>query len=578
MAATQCIQACRNGQDDLLQFKPGIRMGKKGGNKAAGESREYRDPALEITDHETFSWLLLSGRIKTADVDVRTRRARDRDLGVLLPVAVETAHPFSAYGFNGLGHCCSSCCSSASFPAAISRRLVYSEANTHRDLKVIWHLMVTNQHQEVIRIENNLENIASPKYRGRVKLLTDELKNGWAKLQISDLRISDSGTYQCLVQTAEGSDYKTITLSVRAPYNSVSKKIERTAEGDKVVLTCKSEGYPQSPVVWHDGHLQRHSPNTTATTTPDSLFRVTSQIEVSSSEKNNYTCNFTKDGYSATFHIPDDIRHPPGKNDALITVLCLGIILTAIGLGVVTYRRRKGPRAPRTRICLIDDGEKSMSATPCLHRDKGSGLEDTVIAEVENLRSHLKAYYSEFFLTTKTRHHCDSFAAEELPPRLQNNEGLPVRLQGLLPNAGEILLLEGPPRSGKTTVANILLSSWTDAASKFFDASILDLFMYVNCSTVKADLFQEATSQLSLSEKISAEELRTVLSQSNKTLLLLDGYKEGNHCFDETLRRFLSERGACRILVTSCLGDCPVLKQTLKTEGTLKLQIQSAKY
>ncbi|MEQ2172012.1 hypothetical protein GOODEAATRI_016548, partial [Goodea atripinnis] len=200
-----------------------------------------------------------------------------------------------------------------------------------------------------------------------------------------------------------------------------------------------------SPVVWHDGHLQRHSPNTTATTTPDSLFRVTSQIE-------NY-------------------------------------------------------------------------------RD-----------------------VSIF------------------------SEGLPVRLQGLLPNAGEILLLEGPPRSGKTTVANILLSSWTNAASKFFDASILDLFMYVNCSTVKADLFQEATSQLSLSEKISAEELRTVLSQSNKTLLLLDGYKEGNHCFDETLRRFLSERGTCRILVTSCLGDCPVLKQTLKTEGTLKLQIQSAKY
>lgn len=33
-------------------------------------------------------------------------------------------------------------------------------------------------------------------------------------LQISDLRITDSGTYQCLVQTTEGTDYKTITLSV----------------------------------------------------------------------------------------------------------------------------------------------------------------------------------------------------------------------------------------------------------------------------------------------------------------------------------------------------------------------------
>ncbi len=29
MAATQCIQACRHSQDDLLKFKPSIRMGKK---------------------------------------------------------------------------------------------------------------------------------------------------------------------------------------------------------------------------------------------------------------------------------------------------------------------------------------------------------------------------------------------------------------------------------------------------------------------------------------------------------------------------------------------------------------------
>ncbi|KAM4719232.1 programmed cell death 1 ligand 1-like [Anableps anableps] len=449
--------------------------------------------------------------------------------------------------------------------------------NPQHDLKVIWHWMDGNLYQEVIRLKDNVENSTSSKYQGRVKLLTDELKNGWAKLQISDVRMTDSGTYQCLVQTEEGTDYKTITLSVRAPYKSVSKRIERTAEGDKVVLTCQSEGYPQSPVVWQDGQTERHSPNTTATTTPDGLFKVTSQIEVSSSEKNNYTCNFIEDGYSATFRIPDDIPLPHGKNDALITVLCIGLILTAIGVGVVTYRRRKGGRTPNTRNCLVDDGE-SMSAAACLQRDKGNEVEEIVITEEENLRMHLKAYYSELYLTTKMRHHCDSFATDELPHRLQNNEGLPLRLQDLLPNAGELLLLEGPPGSGKTTVAHILLSSWTDAASKFLDAGFLDLLMYVNCSTMKGDLFQEATTQLSLSKKISVGELRTILSRSNKTLLLLDGYKEGNHFFDETLKRFLSERGSCRVLVTSCLGDCPMLKQNLKTRGTLKLQMQSAKY
>lgn len=32
--------------------------------------------------------------------------------------------------------------------------------------------------------------------------------------QVSRLRINDSGTYQCLVQTGEGADYKEISLSV----------------------------------------------------------------------------------------------------------------------------------------------------------------------------------------------------------------------------------------------------------------------------------------------------------------------------------------------------------------------------
>ncbi|XP_008422256.1 programmed cell death 1 ligand 1 isoform X1 [Poecilia reticulata] len=253
-------------------------------------------------------------------------------------------------------------------------------ANPQNDLKVVWHLTDTGPDQEVIRLVDNLESSASSKFKGRVKLLTDELKNSWAKIQISDLRITDSGTYQCLVQTTEGTDYKTITLSVGAQYHSISKRIERTAQGDKVVLTCQSEGYPMSPVVWQDERLQSYISNTTTTTTPDGLIKVVSQIEVSSSEKTKYTCNFTKDHSSATFHIPDDIPPRQGENDILIVVLCLGLVLTAIGFGVVIYRRRKGARTSRTHSCLAGD-EESMSAAACLQKDKAKEVEEIVITE-----------------------------------------------------------------------------------------------------------------------------------------------------------------------------------------------------
>ncbi|XP_041825113.1 programmed cell death 1 ligand 1-like isoform X2 [Melanotaenia boesemani] len=215
-------------------------------------------------------------------------------------------------------------------------------SNPHSDLKVIWQWTNNHVYQEVIRIDNNQEHSASQKYQGRVKLLTDELKEGWAKLQVSNLRINDSGNYQCLVQAAEGTDYKTISLSVKAPYKSVTKYIEKTAEEDVVLLTCQSQGYPESNVTWQDKLLQRHSSNTTTKLTPDQLYKITSQIQVNPSEKNNYTCTFTNDGYSATFHIPDEIPVSYGRSEALIVVLSIAVTLIVITVGVFMYRRRKG--------------------------------------------------------------------------------------------------------------------------------------------------------------------------------------------------------------------------------------------
>uniref|UniRef100_A0A3P9CNL5 Ig-like domain-containing protein n=1 Tax=Maylandia zebra TaxID=106582 RepID=A0A3P9CNL5_9CICH len=212
----------------------------------------------------------------------------------------------------------------------------------HPDLNVTWHWINSDSVQDVIRLDNGVPRSESPKYRGRVQLLTEELAEGWAKLKMSSLRISDAGKYQCVVHSADGADYKTIALSVEASYKSVTKHIERAATGDEVLITCQSEGYPKSTVEWQNGNLKTLNPNTTAESTPDQIFRITSQIKVSSSEKNNYTCKFTKDGSSATIYIPDEIPLSPAKSDAVIIILCIAVIVAFVSVGVVTYRRRKG--------------------------------------------------------------------------------------------------------------------------------------------------------------------------------------------------------------------------------------------
>ncbi|XP_026153861.1 programmed cell death 1 ligand 1-like [Mastacembelus armatus] len=449
-------------------------------------------------------------------------------------------------------------------------------------MRVTWHWITPTFTREVYQLDNGVEHVPSPEDHGRVKLLSDELKEGWAKLQVSRLRINDSGTYRCLVDTREGADYKTMTLSVIAPYKKVVQHIEKTPDGNKVQLTCQSEGYPESSVVWNNGHLQRLNADTKVVPTEDKLFLITSQIYVSPSDINNYTCNFTNGDHSATFFIPDELPAAHTNGDALIVVLSIGVVMVGIIIAVLMYRRRKGSSAPSTRNLLMDNDSMPPS---CLKIKEENDEERNILEECiqEDLGVFLKAEYCKLFLNAEVRRYCNTFDVEDLPHRLQNNEGQPVNLQALLPEAGTTHFLEGPPGSGKTTVAQTLVCSWTEgpthALSNLLDLSFLQLLLYVDCSEVKGDLFHEIMTQLSLKERISTQdELRTALTRSSQTLLLLDGYREGNQIFDESLKMFLNERGGCRVLVMACPDHCPMLKETVGTFGVLKLQTRTVKY
>ncbi|KAJ8006379.1 hypothetical protein DPEC_G00134610, partial [Dallia pectoralis] len=167
----------------------------------------------------------------------------------------------------------------------------FQPVNQHLNLTVVWRRVLPPPVVEVYRLENGLEDLlpANHPYHSRARLALMELRNGWAKLELSRLRINDSGTYECLVSMGVA-DYKETVLSVKASYKPIKKSI-LSREGEEVDLVCESGGYPEATFSWSDGNNKVLSSNDSHVQTPDQLFQVTSKITVRSSVKNNYTCS-----------------------------------------------------------------------------------------------------------------------------------------------------------------------------------------------------------------------------------------------------------------------------------------------
>ncbi|XP_057236117.1 programmed cell death 1 ligand 2 [Malurus melanocephalus] len=132
-----------------------------------------------------------------------------------------------------------------------------------------------------------------PDYIGRASLLHSELKLGRAILQITKVKITDAGSYLCLIDY-QGVDYKYIALEVKASYKRINTQVMRKTDEDKIVFMCQSEGFPLAEVFWRNEKSFNLSglANTTYTLTADGLYNVTSTLTLKPNTNENYTCVF----------------------------------------------------------------------------------------------------------------------------------------------------------------------------------------------------------------------------------------------------------------------------------------------
>ncbi|NXX86538.1 PD1L1 protein, partial [Urocolius indicus] len=130
-------------------------------------------------------------------------------------------------------------------------------------------------------------------YIGRAALLHSKLKLGRAILHITSVKITDAGSYLCLIEY-QGADYKYVTLEVKAPYKIINTQVMRKAGEDKFVFMCQSEGFPLAEVYWQNEKKSNlsGSANTTYTLTADGLYNITSILIFKPNMNENYSCVF----------------------------------------------------------------------------------------------------------------------------------------------------------------------------------------------------------------------------------------------------------------------------------------------
>lgn len=83
-----------------------------------------------------------------------------------------------------------------------------------RDLSISWEK--EDEMKQVYELHKGEEDFKNQHndFRGRIKLLKDNLNLGQSLLQISDVKLRDAGVYRCVIVYG-GADYKTIHLKVK---------------------------------------------------------------------------------------------------------------------------------------------------------------------------------------------------------------------------------------------------------------------------------------------------------------------------------------------------------------------------
>uniref|UniRef100_A0A7N6AK12 Ig-like domain-containing protein n=2 Tax=Anabas testudineus TaxID=64144 RepID=A0A7N6AK12_ANATE len=182
-----------------------------------------------------------------------------------------------------------------------------------------------------------------PSYAKRTSLSTTKLKCGDVSLKLSNVKLSDAGTYRCLVPKFGTESAVELTVgSVSSPEIQISK----TSSGE-MVLQCESKGwYPEPELLWLDAEGKNLSAGPTETVRgPDDLYTVSSRVTVEKSDVNTFTCRVQQSNINeireTQIHVADDFFVAPSSSTVRIIMSLVVLFVAVLMIALVLWKIKK---------------------------------------------------------------------------------------------------------------------------------------------------------------------------------------------------------------------------------------------
>ncbi|KAM9335179.1 butyrophilin subfamily 3 member A2-like [Symphorus nematophorus] len=184
-------------------------------------------------------------------------------------------------------------------------------------------------------------------FRGRTSLSNNKLKCGDISLKLSQVELSDAGTYRCLIPRYSAESAVELAVgSVSSPDVKISKVSSR------VLLECKSKGwYPEPEVLLLDGGGNVLSAGPTETVRgPDGLYTVSSRVTVEKRHSNGFTCRVQQKDINqireTQIQIPDDLFMVQASPAIRITICVVVCVISIVAFFLIVWKGRQEKKVP----------------------------------------------------------------------------------------------------------------------------------------------------------------------------------------------------------------------------------------